>query len=168
MEGANREFPLARTDDLLVDQVESELVIYDRNERRAHCLSALAAAVFELSDGHRSMGQLTSSVGARLGEPVAESRVEEAVAELDRLGLMVTGSADLGISRRHMIRKGAAVSTAVVGTALVTTLSFSGIAHAASCGGACANGTPGQTACRARGGTTCNCTGPNGSKTCTT
>jgi len=149
--------PLARTDDLLVERVDSEVVIYDGREKQAHCLSPLAATVFELCDGRRPVSELAAKATFNLNEEVDESQVKRAVAELEERDLIVAEPNGDGISRRNLIRKTAVVGTAVAATPLITSLAAPGLAHAASCGGACTS----NDVCIQRAGSSCKCKANN-------
>jgi len=157
MDGVNHVLAQARTQDLLVEQVGSEMVIYDVREKQAHCLSPLAAAVFELSNGSRSSSELAAAASARLDEPVDQSDVEQALGELRHLDLLVDEPGD-GVSRRQMLRRTAAVGGSVAAAALITTLPPAAMAQGTgTCAGACVSGPTGQAQCQARGGASCTC-----------
>jgi hypothetical protein len=114
----NAQLPVARTEGLIVEQVGAETVVFDEDTSQAHGLNPLAAAVFAGSDGHTSVTQLAEFASGRLGEPVDVDQVQDALVQLDELGLMA--SAPNVISRRAMLRKTAA--GAAVGAAFATPL----------------------------------------------
>jgi hypothetical protein len=114
--------PLARTADLITEQIDGELVAFDGLTKEAHCLSPLAAAVFLAADGKTSIADIATAAGAKLGEPVDASHVEQALAELDERGLLAESSASGGLSRRQLMRKGAVVGTAALAAPLVTSV----------------------------------------------
>jgi hypothetical protein len=131
--------PLARTEELLVERIGPEIVIYDARTKQAHCLSPLATAVFEMSDGRRSLDELTIAAGSRVDEPVSRAELEQAIAELEQRDLLVAAANRNGVSRRHLIGRGARLGTAAFAATFVTTLSIPGAASAASCGNVCGN-----------------------------
>ena len=47
--------PIARSENLLIEDVSGELLIYDVNTNRAHCLNESAAAIWRHCDGSRSI-----------------------------------------------------------------------------------------------------------------
>jgi hypothetical protein len=142
--------PPAQVSGLITERVGAELVVYDGKSYEAHCLKPLACAVFEAVDGKRSAGDLTPLVSAALGESVGVSEIERALEELEASGLLVSSDGD-GISRRGLIKRGAALGGVAVAASLVTTVatpaigmagsqpsgppvSFSGLAILISCG----------------------------------
>src|SRR5437879_1510583 len=117
-EGLNRSnktlisFPVPRHEDLLVETIGDETAVYDLESKEAHCLKPLAAVVFTTADGRTSAGEIAARAGERLGEPVTESQVQEAILQLDATGLLDTPLKvhNGGFSRRQMIGKGAAAA----------------------------------------------------------
>ena len=80
--------PAARSEGLLVESLGDELLVYDAERDRAHSLNAVAATVWELSDGDRSAGQLAEAATSKLGEPVSEDAIWRALSQLDERGLL--------------------------------------------------------------------------------
>jgi hypothetical protein len=149
----NESFPEARTERLIVEQVGDETVVFDEESGQAHGLSPLASAVFAGSDGGTSVTQLAEFASVRLGETVDVDQVQEALVQLDELGLMAV--APKVISRRALLRKTAA--GAAVGAAFSAPLITSILTPAY------AQTTPGQDCPRAMcasqgaGDDFCNC-----------
>lgn len=114
--------PVARDEGLLVEHLADETVVYDSETKDAHCLSPLAAAVFAHCDGETSVEQLAALASERLGEPVDEPRVIDALVQLQERDLLAVPPGD-GLSRRQMIGKSAAVAGGVVfGAPLITSI----------------------------------------------
>jgi hypothetical protein len=86
--------PLARSDELVVEQLAEEVLIYDQRTDQAHCLSPAAATVWRACDGTRSGEEL----GAELGLDAAT--VGRALEELEACGLLDTGT-KAGVTRRE-------------------------------------------------------------------
>jgi coenzyme PQQ synthesis protein D (PqqD) len=82
-------FPAARNEGLVIESLGDELLVYDSERDRAHSLNAVAAAVWELCDGDRDVGELADAATARLGEPVSEDAVWRALSQLDERRLLV-------------------------------------------------------------------------------
>jgi hypothetical protein len=140
-----KRFPVARSQGLLTEQVDSETVIFDEETKQAHCLAPLAAIVFAHSDGRTSPAQLAGIARERLGEPVNEEQVQVVLAQLDERGLL-SSSLPLRVSRRDMIQKSAAFGTAAAAATLILTIDPT-VASAAQCtsiacsgGGECMGG----------------------------
>ena len=68
--------PLARSDELIIEEIGDELLVADRKNNRAHSLNALAARVWHACDGETTTEQLVAKVDA---DPDA---VAHALAEL--------------------------------------------------------------------------------------
>src|SRR4029077_4810535 len=129
-------FPEARSHGLLTENVGDELVIFDSESSEAHALKPLAAAVFAGSDGNTAPSELAAIASKKLAQAVDVPQVEEALAELEDLGLLVDSEAS-GISRRHLLQVGGvAVAGALVTSTLVpaiaaasTTCDISGLSQ---------------------------------------
>jgi hypothetical protein len=101
--------PKARRDDLLIEELPTELLVYDQRCHRAHCLNASAAAVFQCADGTRTMADLASAAGERLQAPFTEDLTWLALQELDKNDLLDTRLPLVpeGASRRSVLAAGA-------------------------------------------------------------
>ena len=108
----------ARTNGLLVEHVGDETVIYDLDSKEAHCLNALAAQIFALTDGRRKVSELAELATRNLNTVVSEDEVAEAVAQLEERRLLDSPVfvQQSGISRRDALRRG------VFATVLITTI----------------------------------------------
>jgi hypothetical protein len=114
--GNKEEFPLARSQGLLVEEVDSEKVVFDSESKQAHCLTPLAAVVFGNCDGETSSTELARIASGQLAGPVDQAQVEDALAQLAERGLLASASPS-GISRREMVRKGAVAGAAAAAAA---------------------------------------------------
>ena len=77
--------PRARTEGVVSERIDGELVVYDAATQTAHCLSPQAASVWEHCDGDLSILEIAD----RLELP-SES-VEHALAALRECGLLDDG-----------------------------------------------------------------------------
>jgi hypothetical protein len=112
--------PRARSEGLLVEHIGDETVLFDTATKQAHCLSPLAAAVFAAADGGTHVEQLADVVGDTVGEPVSVEQVEDALAQLEELALLV--APPVGLTRRTMMRRTAVLTAAATATPLVTSV----------------------------------------------
>lgn len=64
------------------------LAIYDEISDDGHILNIIAAAVYELADGTRSIDTIAEQVATRTGAPVNQELVWQAMDELDHAGLL--------------------------------------------------------------------------------
>ena len=100
--------PLARSDELVIEELGDELLVYDLASNRAHSLSAPAARVWRACDGTTP----ASKVALQLGLEHAE--VAHALDELSTCELLAP-SVENGLSRRELsvrVVKGAAAAAA--------------------------------------------------------
>jgi hypothetical protein len=77
--------PLARSEDLVVQEVEDEVLVYDELYARAHCLSADAARVWRACDGNSGADDLAGRL------TLSEETVVRALAELEDKELLDQG-----------------------------------------------------------------------------
>ena len=100
--------PLARQDNLVIEEIWDELVVYDKGDNQVHRLNASAAMVWRHCDGTRSMGDLAAILHERMGLPHDESLVRLALDDLERANLLsepLPATAGAGISRREMLEQ---------------------------------------------------------------
>src|SRR5262245_58896698 len=81
--------PLARQKDLIIQQLNDELLIYDRETDRAHCLNSTAALIWQNCDGRTSVEQLAQLVSQDpLSATVSEKIVWLALGQLSKKALL--------------------------------------------------------------------------------
>ena len=141
------EHPKVRGDGLVVEHVGDELLVYDRERDKAHCLNDTAALVFSHCDGERSVCELAAQLSAESGRPIDEDVVGRALVRLSDEHLLeepVSATGGREWSRRQvLVRVGVAGAAAGVGLPVVKSVVAPTAAHAQSCvpqGGVC--GTP--------------------------
>ena len=119
--------PAVRSEGLVVRDLGDELVVYDTQTHRAHCLNRTAARVFRHADGRRSMAELAELLAAQTRAGVDEGIVLAALQRLDEAGLLAGGTVPVAgnrRSRREVLRRvgqGAALLAPVVVSLLVPT-----------------------------------------------
>lgn len=94
-------FPKARQNDLLVEQVGEETIVYDGERQEAHSLNRSASIVWRNSDGEHSVPQLASLLGNELGIEPNDTLVEYAIDRLADAHLLDDNS----VSRRAMVKR---------------------------------------------------------------
>jgi len=129
--------PVARNEDLLVEEIHDETVVFDTRSREAHCLSPLAAVVFAHCDGETSKDELVALAAEKLGEPVDVERVEDALAQLEERSLLASADQQDGLSRRQVIKRSAVAGGVVASAPLITSVfpPTAAAAQTATCGG---------------------------------
>ncbi len=134
-EGKNQLLPRARTERLVVCELADEVLIYDLERDRAHCLNQTAALVWKQCDGRTSVPEIARRLEQSLGAPVAEPIVWLALNQLGRRHLLQerltqpVGMASL--SRRKLIKM--IGLTAAVALPLITSIVAPTAVQAASC-----------------------------------
>jgi hypothetical protein len=126
-------FPRARHDDLLVEDILDEVLIYDLRSKQAHCLNATAAAIWRACDGHTSVTALAAGANETIGAPCHEDVIMLALEQLRERYLIdpLPASASPLVSRRELMER---VAVPLLLLPLITTLSVPTPAMAQSCG----------------------------------
>jgi len=113
--------PLARKENVIVQQVGADLVVYDELTDKAHSLNPVAAHVFAHADGTRDLAALAAAASADLGVPDELSIVEEALANLGTVELLDAGvpAPEKSIARREALKR---LGIAAIALPVVTSL----------------------------------------------
>lgn len=103
----NSHNPIARKNDLVVQEMPGEVLVYDLKTNKAHCLNETSAHVWKSCDGKTSIGDIVRSFEANVGSKVTEDFVWLAIDQLNENGLLEAGVAPrfAGESRRSVIKK---------------------------------------------------------------
>jgi hypothetical protein len=146
--------PRRRREGLVVESLPEETLVYDLERHKAHCLAEVAAAVWDASDGRRTVAAVAARAAEKTGRPVTEEAAWLALRRLGRARLLeapVAGPrAGPFTSRRDWLKK-----AAMLGGLSVASITAPTAAEAATC--------IGRTACEAMVNVTCP-----GSPCCTT
>ena len=151
--------PQARRTGLIIQEVDGEILIYDQNTNKAHCLNQTAAKVWKYCDGETSIAEACQALSCDLDTPVDEKLVWYAVDQFSKDNLLEKGIEPpafiiAGMNRRQMVRTlGLA---AVIAVPLVTSIVAPTPAQAATC---MSPGQPCGTSAQCCSGL---CTGPGG------
>lgn len=153
--------PKSKSNDLVVQELAGEVLIYDLSVNKAFCLNQTAALIWQHADGEKSAAQIARILQKKLKMPVDESIVWLAIGQLEKDGLLETKVRPpenfAEINRRELVRK--LGKTAAVALPLVLMISVPTAAGAAS-------GMPDGSTCS--NGAQCSGGGCLGSKCCTT
>lgn len=150
-----RRSPLARSADLVVEEVADEVLVYDLARHRAHSLGATAARVWRRCDGTTAIDDL----GADLG--LDADTVTRALAELAECELLDASTAPVrGTTRRELAIRAAKTGAAVASVPLIVSVVAPLPVQAATlghclalggevgnCGNACCQGNTGCCCC---------------------
>src|SRR5919202_5011479 len=80
--------PRAREDGLVVERVGEELLVYDLDRDRVHCLNETAGFVFERCDGEHSVAQLGELLSETYGHQVGGDVVRLTLTRLSDAHLL--------------------------------------------------------------------------------
>jgi len=103
----NPQFPTARKTGLVVQEMPDELLVYDTENNKAHCLNRTAAFVFKSCDGGKSAADIASLYSLESGNKMSEDMVWLAIDQLNENDLLEQQVKSLfaGQSRRDVIKK---------------------------------------------------------------
>lgn len=148
----NNGLPQARRDGLIVRDLPDEVLVYDLERHKAHCLNSTAAQVWRHCDGETAADEIAFRLAREVGEPVEEDIVWLALEDLSKLDLLEAPVVrPSGLSRADVVRRGALVASALAVPAVFSLLTPT--ASGAVCGQAC---DPETNPCT---GTCLNCSG---------
>ena len=145
--------PRARQDELVVEELQDETLVYDLKRHKARCLNRTAALVWRRCDGQTSVAEVAALLEGQLATPTDEAVVWMALDRLGRAHLLsepVALPADRAeYSRREVVRtlgRAAGISLLPV----VASILAPRAAAAASCVTSCV-GVPKCTPCSPNG-----------------
>jgi hypothetical protein len=127
--------PQARKVGLVIQRVQDEVLVYDRDLNKAHCLNETAAAVWKHCDGKTTVDEMACLLEKQLELPVDEAVLGFGLDQLEKAHLLEEPMSRVSngktISRREVMRRigvGAAVALP-----LVTSIIAPRAAAAANC-----------------------------------
>ena len=103
----NPQYPTARKAGLVVQEVPDEVLVYDLDTNKAHCLNKTAAAVWRFCDGKSSVPEIAKFLSSEMGTKVDDDLVWLAIDQLNESSLLEAEVEPKfqGQSRRDAIRK---------------------------------------------------------------
>lgn len=99
--------PIARKEGLVIQELNNEILIYDLETNKAHCLNESAAIVWKNCDGGQSIDDIAKQFIEKSGNKVNEDFVWLAIDQLNDLNLLEEELTPKfkGQSRREVLRK---------------------------------------------------------------
>ena len=101
--------PVMRKDGLVIDDLPDEVLVYDLESHKAHCLNRSAALVWRCCDGKSSSADIARTLTAELETQFSEDLVLLALNQLEKLHLLEQPEAMPAqfavLSRRQMVRR---------------------------------------------------------------
>ncbi len=143
--------PTARKEGLVIQEMPDEVLVYDLETNKAHCLNQTAASVWKSCDGVSSITEIKTKLEKEFKVVIPEDLVLLALEQLskDKLLEKEIETKISGLSRREVIKKIGFVSMAAL--PVVAMLSFPQSALAVACPtsqqGQLGGCSPGQLCC---------------------
>jgi hypothetical protein len=127
--------PRMRKQNLIVDELPDEVLVYDLDRHKAHCLNSTAALVWRRCNGKTLPSEIARRLQSELDQPFNEELVWLALRQLDKIHLLAEPVGlppqFAGMTRRAMVRTlGIA---AIVTVPLVTSIVSPTALAAATC-----------------------------------
>jgi hypothetical protein len=101
--------PKVRTEELVVQELPDEVLVYDLKNHKTHCLNQTAALVWKHCNGKRTAGDIARLLAKQSGGPASEEVVWLALRQLGANHLLaekLTPPAEMArMSRREVVRK---------------------------------------------------------------
>lgn len=160
------QIPVARKEGLVIQEMAAEVLVYDLETNKAHCLNQTAAAIWKSCDGKNSVSDISKIIAQANNTPAQEELIWLAIDQLNETNLLET-KLTVNFSnqnRREVIKKiGLA---AVIALPIVTSLVAPTVASAGStCATTSCTCTIAAACVPAMGATTCGCSSAGGTGT---
>lgn len=131
----NQLIPEARKKGLVVQELSGEVLVYDRERNKAHCLNPTAALVWNHCDGKASVADIARAIQNEINAPVDEDVIWIGLDQLSKSHLLQERAAlpeeKAGLSRREVMKRiGLAAAVALP---VVTSIMAPTAAQAANC-----------------------------------
>lgn len=139
--------PISRKENIVVQEMDGEVLIYDLKKNRAFCLNKTSALVWQACDGKRTIADINNWLGKQLNSQTDEDVVWLALDQLSKENLIedqIKLENHTGLPRREAIKRIGAAS--LIALPLIHSLAAPTAAQTASPG-----------VCTA---TICSCSGP--------
>lgn len=105
----NQPTPLARQEEIVVQELSDEVLVYDLRQHKAHCLNKSAAFIWEQCDGVTSVSELAQRANAEFEAPIDENMIWQTLDRLSKADLLTAPikrpAGERFRSRRAMIGK---------------------------------------------------------------
>jgi len=105
----NRQAALARNEELVVQELPDEVLVYDLKSHKAHCLNKTSAFIWNHCDGQTTADEIAKLMEKEFQTPVSQDAVWFALDKLGKADLLqnriVLPPAQSAMSRRSAIRR---------------------------------------------------------------
>ncbi|HRH44262.1 MAG TPA: PqqD family protein [Pyrinomonadaceae bacterium] len=167
--------PISRKDNIVIQELNGEILIYDLGKNKVFCLNQTSAMVWQECNGTKSVTEISQNLSKKLKSNVSEDIVWLALNQFKKDNLIEKSesfSTPLdGLSRREIVKRigFASVIALPIIASVVAPTSINAQSGVCFCGAATANSRPPGCACNANsqccnnvcggGGTTCAVSG---------
>ena len=146
---SNSQNPDARKERLVIQEMPDEVLVYDLETNKAHCLNQTAAFVWKSCDGENSVADIVSQFEQTSGSRVQEDLIWLAIDQLNERNLLEKDlpTKFVGQSRRSVLKKIGLAS--MVALPVIASLTAPTAVMAVNCSGVVASclGCPDGTRC---------------------
>jgi len=153
----NSQMPEARKQGLVVQEMPDEVLIYDLDTNKAHCLNNTAAFVWKSCDGKNTVTDIAKMFEMNAGKTVSEDLVWLAIEQLNDKKLLNAemSSTFKGHNRRDVIKKigfASMIALPIVASLAAPTSVLANVSCSCANPAACAGTTcPSTTNCNGSG-----------------
>lgn len=139
----------ARREDLVVQEIEGETLVYDLRNHKAHSLNRTAAFIWKECDGEKTHAEIAERMSRRFGMLIDEDAVRATIDQLDQAKLLSSVQRGAKVSRREVTKKWVGAAALMIPTIYSIAAPTPAMAQTASSNcipllGEC---TPGGTPC---------------------
>jgi len=103
-----RVLPRGRREQLVIQELPDEVLVYDLERHKAHCLNETSALIWKHCDGKTTVDEIARLLERELATSVDDDVVWLALDQLRRFHLLEEGSGvhvEMKVSRRDLVRK---------------------------------------------------------------
>jgi hypothetical protein len=150
--------PMARQNGLVVQEMPDEVLVYDLDTNKAHCLNGSAALVWKSCDGNNSVADIVKQFESNGNGKVTEDFVWLAIDQLNENGLLEGKVAPrfAGQSRRQVLKTiglASMVALPVIASLVAPQNALGSVSCACTASNQCATmtGCPSTVNCNASG-----------------
>lgn len=129
--------PQSRTEQLVIQEMTDETLVYDLDRHKAHCLNRAASAVWSRCDGKTTISQMAKILHRDLSIPADETVVMLALSQLEKAKLLdgpvqrsFTGTTP---ARREVIKRMGLIGGAALLLPVITSIVAPTAVSAATC-----------------------------------
>ncbi len=101
--------PISRKQNIVVQEFEKELLVYDLQINKAFCLNETSAIIYQLCDGTKSVAEISQTLYKNLKQSISEDLIWLALDSFKKENLLEEGESFAvnfnGLTRRQVIKK---------------------------------------------------------------